>query len=280
MSSVQIVKYYGTHILLDIYLGGKMDVKFQSETMSRNREYASRIGVKTGIKKVFDIDISNDIDIKEANKNFNEKLSYRTRGGNPAKGLFGEINLEQSISKLDVSNWQNSLSVDNMVLVDFGKNGLIPIYEIIEDENKKRELKKYVDEYLSENSLRLKYNNPLSLKDGDFVRNRYTGEVFFIFENRLRYIQSPMTLFGLFIIKNTNIRDVNPSEISGMLLGSDLTPDNDLRQDVRTNKIYLREGNILRYIPNRYIYDKYKFNDNAVRRIRGIGEYVIKEDIQ
>ncbi len=101
-----------------------------------------------------------------------------------------------------------------------------------------------------------------------------------MFENKLRYIQSPMTLYGLFNITSGEIATISPSHLSTVERGADLTPDNDLKQDIYTNKIYMREGNVLRYIPNLAVYNKYRFNNSAVKKIYGTSGYVIGSNIQ
>ncbi|RMZ60901.1 hypothetical protein D1632_02700 [Chryseobacterium nematophagum] len=153
----QIVKNYGTHILLDIYTGAEINTLFQAETKNKNRERAARIGIKIGIKKVFNIDIANDLDITAAVNNYSEKLSYETRGGDPSKALVGELNINESKPKIMLSSWQNSSTVNNSVLVDFGKNGLLIIYDLIKDPVKKAQLKAYVDQYLIDNKVSLEF---------------------------------------------------------------------------------------------------------------------------
>ncbi|MCQ9641808.1 MAC/perforin domain-containing protein [Chryseobacterium sp. WG14] len=153
----QIVQDYGTHVAVDIYTGAKMDIMFQSETTNESRARAARIGVKVGLLKVFDVDAQNDVDTSESSKNFSRKLSYRTRGGDPSKGLIGEINIDQNTSKINIANWQNSSTVNNAVLVDFGNDGLIFIYDLIKDPVKKAQLKAYVNQYLIDNKVMLDY---------------------------------------------------------------------------------------------------------------------------
>lgn len=153
----QIVQDYGTHVTLDIYTGAKMDLMFQSETTNQDRERAARIGVKVGVGSIFDINVTNDVNTTESNKNYSRKLSYRTRGGDPSKGLVGEVNLEQTNPKINISNWQNSSTPSNSVLVDFGNKGLILIYDLVKDPTKKAQLKSYVDQYLIDNKVDLDY---------------------------------------------------------------------------------------------------------------------------
>jgi hypothetical protein len=153
----QIVQDYGTHVAIDIYTGAKMDIAFQSETTNTSRERAARVGVKVGMKSIFDVDVNNDVNTSESNQNYSRKLAYRTRGGDPSKGLIGELNLDQSNPKINIANWQNSSTVNNAVLVDFGNNGLVLIYDLVKDAAKKAQLKAYVDQYLIDNKVYLDY---------------------------------------------------------------------------------------------------------------------------
>jgi len=153
----QIVQDYGTHVMLDIYTGAKLDVMFQAETMSQSRDRAARIGIKAGMKDIFDVDVTNDVNTSESSQNYSKKLSYKTRGGDPSKGLVGDLSLDQSNPKINISNWQNSSTPTNSVLVDFGNNGLILIYDLVKDAAKKAQLKAYVDQYLIDNKVYLEF---------------------------------------------------------------------------------------------------------------------------
>ncbi|MDR6373240.1 hypothetical protein J2795_004393 [Chryseobacterium bernardetii] len=157
----QIVQDYGTHVMIDIYTGAKMDIMFQSETTNESRDRAARIGVKVGVKSIFDVDVTNDVNTSESSMNYSKKLSYRTRGGDPSKGLVGELNLDQNTPKINISNWQNSSTASNSVLVEFGNNGLVPIYNLVKDATKKAQLKAYVDQYLIDNQISLEYNTTM-----------------------------------------------------------------------------------------------------------------------
>lgn len=156
-SPQQIVQDYGTHVAVDIYTGAKMDILFQSETTNEDRSRAARIGVKVGMLKVFDAEVQNDVNTSESNKNFSKKLSFRTRGGDPSKGLIGELNLDQNNPKINIANWQSSSTVNNSVLVDFGNNGLVFIFDLVKDPVKKAALKAYVIQYLIDNKVILDY---------------------------------------------------------------------------------------------------------------------------
>ncbi|WP_374465519.1 MAC/perforin domain-containing protein [Chryseobacterium sp.] len=154
----QIVQDYGTHVAVDIYTGAKLDVLFQAETRSQSRDRAARIGVKVGMKDIFDVDVTNDVNTSESSMNYSKKLAYKTRGGDPSKGLVGDLNLDQTNPKINISNWQNRSNASNSVLVDFGNNGLVIIYDLVKDAAKKAQLKAYVDQYLIDNKVYMEFN--------------------------------------------------------------------------------------------------------------------------
>ncbi|WP_288377360.1 MAC/perforin domain-containing protein [Chryseobacterium culicis] len=178
----QIVQDYGTHVAVDIYTGAKMDIIFQSETTNESRERAARIGVKVEMKNIFNVDVTNDVNTSESNKNFSKKLSYRTRGGDPSKGLIGELNLDQSNPKINISTWQNSSTISNAVLVDFGNNGLMRIYDLVKDPVKKAQLKAYVDQYLIDNQVSLDFTSSLLYA----YKNEPSSDHYFTFETNLQ----------------------------------------------------------------------------------------------
>ncbi|MCL7986826.1 MACPF domain-containing protein [Sphingobacterium sp. lm-10] len=151
-----IVRNYGTHVMTDIYAGGKFNMTFQSETRNSNRTEAARSGIKASASFVFNASVeeANSVDVSQANQNFSKKLVYYTEGGNSSIGLRGEINLDISNPTINTNNWQNSVTWDNAELIDFGPDGLIPIYDLIPNPTKRQQVKGYVDHYLSNNTVK------------------------------------------------------------------------------------------------------------------------------
>ncbi|WP_106914451.1 MAC/perforin domain-containing protein [Chryseobacterium aurantiacum] len=148
----QIVRDYGTHVTVDIYTGAKVDMIFQAQTTNPDRQRAARAGVMTVINTL-NSNVSNDADAQEASKNYSKKLYCVTRGGDKSKGFAKVFNLDQPNSKINISEWQSTSTKDNSVLVDFGTNGLVLIYDVIKDPSKKAQLKSYVDQYLTNNQV-------------------------------------------------------------------------------------------------------------------------------
>ncbi|WP_159479313.1 MAC/perforin domain-containing protein [Chryseobacterium sp. 18068] len=143
----QIVQKYGTHVAVDIYTGSIIDMIFQAKTTNSDRENAARIGVKT----VAGTD--NEIDTQSASKNYEKKLFYKTRGGDKSLAIAGIFNLEKITPTINFYNWQSTSTMENAVLVDFGDNGLIFLYDLVKDPAKKAELKLYIDQYINKNQV-------------------------------------------------------------------------------------------------------------------------------
>lgn len=152
----QIVNDYGTHVMLDIYIGARLDAYYQSETTDQDREQASAEGIESAMNAVFNAASIND-NATLARKNFSQRLSFRTIGGDPSASLNGYLNLDldQSKSKVSIANWQKTTNFNNSYLVDIDSNGLIYIYDLVSDPTKKAALKAYVDQYIIDNKVTL-----------------------------------------------------------------------------------------------------------------------------
>lgn len=144
----QIVDKYGTHVATDIYIGSVINIYFQAKTTNLDREYAASIGVKT-----YQNSNANPLDIEAAKKNYDKKLYYRTRGGDKNLAIAGMYILRNGAPTINFANWISSSTPENSVLVDFGTNGLVVLYDLIINPVKKAELKMYIDQYINDNQV-------------------------------------------------------------------------------------------------------------------------------
>lgn len=157
-SPQEIVEKYGTHILADITLGAKLVVLYQAETENRDREKAAKLGLTVAMGNVFKFS-TGDLDNASATSatgNFSQKLSYRAFNGDPDK-ISQTTSPGSKHPTVDISGWQQSLSTTADVLIDFHdlRDSLIPLFDVIEDPEKKEELKVYIEAYLAENQVEL-----------------------------------------------------------------------------------------------------------------------------
>lgn len=148
-SPEQIVSEYGTHITTDIYLGAKIDILFQAKTTNPDRERAASIGIKTGFEP-------NSIDARDAAKNYDKKVYYRTTGGDVSEAMAGIYSFSGKAPTIETDKWQSTCTRKNSTLVDFGDHGLVIIYDLVKDPQKRALLKSYVDEYLNKKQVTLK----------------------------------------------------------------------------------------------------------------------------
>jgi hypothetical protein len=273
-SAQQIVEDYGTHILTDIYTGAKLEIKYQSETYNSDRTLASRIGLKAGVKGVFNLNVDNEVstDINQSNRNYNRKLYYRTRGGNPINSLTPNvIDLEgTSVPKIDITAWRNSVNNTNNVLVDIGKSGLVYIYDLIKDPVKKAEVKAYVDNYIKNSQVSLFYADSF-INKGGIIQDIISKDIFVMFEGKLRKI-SINTLKRLFIVDTNRVRQLYPQQLTKFSKGINFSDDSELvyyffMVNTKSDSgLFLREGNLNRKI---HIQDKFPpYLFNIIKNVR------------
>ena len=285
----QIVTDYGTHVLLDIYTGARLDMLFQSETINTDKSSASRSGLKASVLGIFNVTTNNEVGIADDKKNYAKKLFYNTRGGDVNKQLNGEVNLEDKrvlLPIINFSSWQNSSTQANSVLVDFGKTGLSLIYNFVTDPAKKQALKTYVDQYLIANSVNLFttptptiVTNPFGIVNGNLVRNSSTNKYFLLFEGKLRSLNESNTnpisnqMLGVGVIKS-----LTPTELTFCVMGEPLNP---IRNLIKTpdGAFYFREGNTLRWISTPVVFTKYVFNANAAVNVPNLNGFIVGKPI-
>ncbi|WP_448138114.1 MAC/perforin domain-containing protein [Sphingobacterium siyangense] len=184
MSPQDIIKYYGTHVLRDITLGGKISATYRSQISSSDKKHKVEIGVKAGVFKVFGLGMSvgggTNINESELTENKNQTLTYSAVGGNPSINIAGTVNLAPGTTTptIDLTAWQNSVDLDNSHLIDIAQDGLIPIYELVPG-YKGVLVKEYFMRNVNKLKLGLDYFNV-----GDFIyHNNWLSGQYFLFLN-------------------------------------------------------------------------------------------------
>jgi hypothetical protein len=190
-SPAYIVAHYGTHVLTDCTLGGKLEVMYRSETDNTSRTDAGALGISAGMNFW---GVSGKISgtatggTASRSKNFNQSYSYTTHGGDPAKGLTNTLTFggaTDTVVTLNIANWQNSCTKANAELIDIKPGTLIPIYNFVQDPTKAATLKSYVAQYLAANGINMLNDNyPTktlyrfsNTSTGDHLLSNNVGEV-------------------------------------------------------------------------------------------------------
>jgi hypothetical protein len=156
MTPADLVKKYGTHVLTDINLGARLSLYYQTKTNNPDREAAARAGLNDGAKKRLKISIDDVFDTSASSSNYSSRLAYVTAGGSPTfGGTIGCINLDRTVSGINIESWKNSLNEANATLIGIGDNGLIPLYDFISDAVLKQQVKAYIETYMQQNEAKL-----------------------------------------------------------------------------------------------------------------------------
>ena len=148
-TSEQIVEEYGTHVLKDIYLGAKFEVYYMAKSTSSSKKESINAGLGASLFSLFKMDGKFQYDESLAITNKEQSLYYFTIGGDPAVGVQGSLNPENSPS-IDIGKWMASVksSTPKFIDVDNNSQSFIPIYELVTDPTKKQTLKAYIDNYI------------------------------------------------------------------------------------------------------------------------------------
>lgn len=145
----QIVEEYGTHVLKYIYLGAKFEVYYMAKSTSSSKKESINAGLGASLFSLFKMDGKFQYDESLAITNKEQSLYYFTIGGDPAVGVQGSLNPENSPS-IDIGKWMASVksSTPKFIDVDNNSQSFIPIYELVTDPTKKQTLKAYIDNYI------------------------------------------------------------------------------------------------------------------------------------
>lgn len=154
LSSENLIKKYGTHILSRVALGQKFVVYFQAKSTSSNKLRSSVRGFSYALKKVFGIN-SGSLDEptpSEINAISEPKMVYEVIGGNPTQMTEKTTNAGKLIWYYD---WRKNWTQDNAVFIGTLRNGLTPLDDMIGDPAKKAEVKKYIASYIESNRVKM-----------------------------------------------------------------------------------------------------------------------------
>lgn len=203
LTAPEIVAQYGTHVLSNIYLGAKLRFVYQSQTSYSNKSRSAEAGLVAAVNAWFagvDLNLNGSYTSQEASSNQNWKLFYKTFGGDPSKGLEETVSVGNGTPsvKINISNWQNSVSPQLVQLIDLHKeDGVIPIYYFIEDPIKRKEVKDYIWQAV----LKMPLYYPYQAEVGDLIVSQHfwdeLGHVVMIFPDRPRIIHSNINIYGL-----------------------------------------------------------------------------------
>nr|WP_315422112.1 MAC/perforin domain-containing protein [uncultured Pedobacter sp.] len=283
ISADALVERYGTHVLTNISLGGRLVFDFSgsivNETTTEKKTTSAEGALGFFVKK-FGINISSTITNEEMTRNFNESrersFGLQFYGGtNSGRSISFDSNGYSSES-VNISGWEQSVNTKNCALVAI--DNAVPIYEFIENPIKKQQVKEAVERYIIARQIKM-INEVPAPQNGTFMRNESTGQVYIVMDGKLRYIPNQSVLYGLFEFNESMINHYSNDEISKFPMGSAISPNNGLINNVPSGVVYFREGNLIRRIPTWEIKTRYHFNWNSIQNVSNINGYTVGENM-
>lgn len=133
MDPIELFKKYGTHVLNSFIVGARYEVSSYLESNSKN-EKKVKIALKAVIDKTLGASGQTDGFSIEDEDLLVSRLNVWSYGGEGEK---------------DYNLWLNNLNDNNLAIAEFEKKSLIPLYDLIQNNNsRKAELKSSYDQYL------------------------------------------------------------------------------------------------------------------------------------
>ncbi|WP_140938618.1 hypothetical protein [Sphingobacterium lumbrici] len=157
LEPAELVKKYGTHVLLSLFTGAKLSLDYQAEYLGKkDRRSAVENSFRIGINDCFGLfsgflDPADSIVLKDV---ADPIIAFEAIGGDPSKILVN--NTSGHNPKVNISEWSKSINEDNyrFVYID-GLDSLLPISELIEDMAKKQKVEIFINEYIKANEVKV-----------------------------------------------------------------------------------------------------------------------------
>ncbi len=152
LSPKEIVQLYGTHVLTNITLGARMNILYRGKAQSNlaTKANSGSANVKFAAGKIFGLDVSgsNNTSTSEFSKFTQQSLTYKTMGGSTFTAISSMLDITNPnlMPQIELGNWLSSINGNNITLTKINPQGIIPIYNLISDNDiKAANLKKYIE---------------------------------------------------------------------------------------------------------------------------------------
>ncbi|MHC6202789.1 MAC/perforin domain-containing protein [Breznakiellaceae bacterium SP9] len=140
----KIFKTYGTHLMTSVYLGGRLEANFTRKRSSS--ELASDFSVHIDGAYTSCVKVSADVQITSEQKAAlqNCEISVRTIGGGDTAF---PVSPDDFLSNFNASykKWVSSLADGKYSVWNFPSNGLMPVWELTKDKDRKKALQEEYD---------------------------------------------------------------------------------------------------------------------------------------
>ncbi|MCC2599737.1 hypothetical protein [Sphingobacterium sp. FBM7-1] len=157
LTAEKLIEKYGTHTLLTLFTGAKLSLDYQAEYTGSDRRKAVENSFRLGLSDCFGL-ISGFVDPLDRST-FEDiaqpRITFEAIGGDPSAISVDERSANNPV--INMTEWIESINEETARFVYLhDMNGLLPIYNLISDTQKKEEVKDYIDDYLKRNVVKIK----------------------------------------------------------------------------------------------------------------------------
>lgn len=161
MSADALVARYGTHVMLDISIGGRLRFDYSgsilSETDYTKKTSDTKAAIGFSLAKLIGVNINTDKSTTEINQIVSatsDKQYIAKYYGGTNSGRTVSIDKDGNSSEsINLGAWEQSVNVNNAALINVGK--AIFLYDLIADPTKKAQVKTAVEKYISDRQIKL-----------------------------------------------------------------------------------------------------------------------------
>ena len=130
----RLISDFGTHVIVEAGLGGRLRRSLQVNTSEITSAYDVKAFAKASYDGVVKAEASVDEHFKQSYKENAKhiRLTMSVLGGDEA--LATKLGDEKTFNAENYEAWKESVTKDNMALVNFSDHSLVPLYELVDRE--------------------------------------------------------------------------------------------------------------------------------------------------
>ena len=130
----RLISDFGTHVIVEAGLGGRLRRSLQVNTSEITSAYDVKAFAKASYDGVVKAEASVDEHFKQSYKENAKhiRLTMSVLGGDEA--LATKLGDEKTFTAENYEAWKESVTKDNMALVNFSSESLVPLYELVDRE--------------------------------------------------------------------------------------------------------------------------------------------------
>lgn len=130
----RLISDFGTHVIVEAGLGGRLRRSLQVNTSEITSAYDVKAFAKASYDGVVKAEASVDEHFKQSYKENAKAISLTMSVLGGDEELATKVGDEKSFNAENYEAWKESVTKDNMALVNFSSESLVPLYELVDRE--------------------------------------------------------------------------------------------------------------------------------------------------